>query len=109
MSQVLVHQAGPLPIKATVPWPTSNPVLLAVSGSAWTQKPNTMLAVTVTIHAQTVATLQLFANQAGTHMAFPTAFSSFTGDFGEQTITITAANDSTITDQNDVFTIGLIF
>ena len=49
MDPVVLHQAGPLPIKTTVRWPSSNRVTVAVSGSARAQSPNTMVAVNVTI------------------------------------------------------------
>jgi len=109
MSQVIINQAGPLPISMRVKWPTSAPVLVAVSGSAWTQKANTTLAVELSIHATNQGTLQQFANVATTHLAFPTMFLVVNGEIGDATVTLTAANDSTVTDQNDHFSVALIY
>ena len=109
MFPVIINQAGPLPIKVTVDWPSSGAVMVAVSGSAWTQSPNTTLAVQVSVHATTLGTMQQVANPAGTHLAFPTAFFSVNGEIGSTTFTLTAANATTVTDQNDHFTVALIY
>jgi hypothetical protein len=109
MSQVVINQAGPLPITMKLSWPSTETVLVAVSGSAWSQKPNSMMAVKLTIHSTTIGTLQLFANAAGTHLAFPTAFFAVNGEFGETSIVLTAVDGNTLTDQNDHFTVALIY
>src|ERR1044072_3948393 len=103
MYPVIIHQAGPLPIKTTVRWPSSNLVTVAVSGSAWAQSPNTMVAVNVTISSERIGTLQIYANQAQVHLALPDAFIATQGIFGEFALTLTAANGNTITDANDIF------
>lgn len=109
MSQVILNQAGPLPIKVNVKWPTSSPVVVAVSGSAWTQKANTTLAVELNIHATNQGMLQQFANAASTHFAFPTTFFAVNGAIGDATLTLSAANDTTVTDQNDHFSVAIIY
>lgn len=109
MSQVIINQVGPLPIKAPVSWPSDRTVLMSVSGSAFTQQPNTPLAVAVTVHSTHVGTLQLVANPAGTHLDLPAAFFALDGIFGDTTIELTAANGTTLTDKNDLFTVALIY
>jgi hypothetical protein len=109
MYPVIIHQAGPLPIKTTVKWPSSDIVTMAVSGSAWTQSPNTTVAVNVSVDGQMIGTLQMYANQSGVHLAFPTAFLPSQGTFGEFTVALTPANGTTLTDANDMFTVALIY
>jgi hypothetical protein len=109
MSQVIINQVGPLPIKAPVSWPSDRAVLVSVSGSAFTQQPNTPLVVTLTIHSTGIGTLRLFANSAGTHMVLPAGFFAVNGAFGDTSIELTAANGTTLTDKNDLFTVALIY
>jgi hypothetical protein len=109
MEPVVLHQAGPLPIKTTVKWPSTDVVTMAVSGSAWTQSPNTTVAVNVSVGDQMIGTLQIFANQAQVHLALPDAFIATQGAFGEFPLTLTAANGNTITDANDIFTVALLY
>jgi hypothetical protein len=109
MEPVVLHQAGPLPIKATVRWPSSNLVTVAVSGSARAQSPNTMVAVNVTIAGEKIGTLQIYANKAQVHLALPDALIATPGISGEFTLTLTAANANTITDANDIFTVALLY
>lgn len=106
---MIINQAGPLPISLAVDWPTSGPAVVAVSGSASTQKANTVLGVTLRLHNTTIGTVQLFANEAGTHFTLPTAFMSVTGGIGQATVNLIAANSTTATDENDHFTVAVIF
>ena len=109
MSQVIINQVGPLPISVPATWPSDRTVLVAVSGSAFTQQANTPLAVKLSIHSTGIGTLQLFANSAGTHMVLPAGFFSVSGVIGGATVTLSAANGSTLTDKNDLFTVALIY
>ncbi len=109
MSQVILNQVGPLPISAPVKWPSDRTVLVSVSGSAFTQQPNTPLAVKVSIHSTGIGTVQLMANAAGTHMVLPAGFFSVSGVIGDTTVTLSAANGTTLADKNDLFTVALIY
>jgi hypothetical protein len=109
MSQVIINQVGPLPITAPVSWPSDRAVLVSVSGSAFAQQPNTPLAVKLTIHSTTIGTLRLMSNPAGTHLVLPAGFFDVNGGFGETAITLSAANGTTLTDKNDLFTVALIY
>lgn len=105
---VIIDQAGPLPIKTTVQWPSSNTVVVAVSGSAYAQKAATLLTVKLSI-GDTTETLQVYANQASMHLALPTGFFSRTGLFGPTTVTLSAGDGNTFTDVNDHFQVALIY
>lgn len=108
MFPVIIDQAGPLPIKATVQWPSTNTVILAVSGSAYAQNPGTMLRVRVNIKNTWIGSIQVFANQASTHLTLPTGFLATNGEYGEFTLSLTA-DGGTVTDQNDRFTVALLY
>lgn len=108
MFPVIIDQAGPLPIKTSVKWPSTGTIVVAVSGSAYAQKPGTMLTVKLTIQ-DTTETIQVYANQASTHMALPTGFFTRTGAYGQADVTLSAGDGNTFTDQNDHFQVALIY
>lgn len=107
-SPVIIDQAGPLPIKTSLDWPSTNTVVIAVSGSVYAQQPQTMLTVNLSIN-DTTETLQVYANRSSTHIALPTGFFARTGEYGPCTVTLSAADSNTITDQNDHFQVALIY
>ncbi len=109
MYPVIIHQAGPLPIKTTVKWPSTDVVTMAVSGSAWAQSPNTTVAVNVSVGDQMIGTLQMYANESGVHLALPTAYLASQNNPGQVTVTLAAANGTTLTDSNDMFTAVLLY
>jgi hypothetical protein len=106
---VIIDQAGPLPISTTVQWPSSNTVIVAVSGSAFTQRPGAILRVKMSIGGTWVSSAQMCANQAGTHLTIPTSFYATKGVQGEFTLTLSAADGNTLTDANDHFTVALLY
>ena len=108
MSLTIIDQAGPLPISKAVQWPSSNTVIVAVSCSAWAQQPNTPLAIRVSLDATVLGTMQMYANQASTHTGFPTGFYAVNDEQGQVTVTLNPGT-GTITDQNDHFTVTLIY
>jgi len=108
MSQVVINQVGPLPIKAGFMWPSSESIIVAVSGSAWTGKPNTLLTVQVMVDDKVVGTMQLTAGAASTHMALPTGYFAIQRQISQAVLTL-SAGDGTVTDANDHFTVALIF
>jgi hypothetical protein len=87
---------------------SSNTVVVAVSGSAYAQKAGTLLTVKLTIH-DTTETIQVYANQASTHMALPTGFFARDGEYGQFDVTLSAGDGNTFTDQNDHFQVALIY
>lgn len=109
MNPVIIDQAGPLPITVTGQWPSSDTVIVAVSGSAYANTANTMLAVKATFKDGTVVgSLTQYANQPGMHLSFPTGFHAVDGGYGEFTLTLSASGD-TVTDFNDHFTVSLLY
>ncbi|MBB4636492.1 hypothetical protein [Longimicrobium terrae] len=109
MSQVIIQKTGPLPVSAVVPWPSTDTVLVAVSGSVWSKTPATMVVMNVNINDKTIGTMQIWANEASMHLMLPTGFFPVTGGYGDTTVTLSAANGTTVSDSNDTFTVALIF
>jgi len=110
MSQVVIkEQAGPLPIKQSFMWPSSEALIVAVSGSAWTQKANTPLTLQVLVDDKVLGTIQQLAGAATMHMTLPTGFFAITRQISQATLTLSAGNDTTLSDANDQFTVALIF
>lgn len=110
MSQVVIkQQAGPLPIKQGFMWPSSETIIVAVSGSAWTQKPNTLLTLQVMVDDKVIGTIQQLAAAATTHLALPTGFFAVNRQISQAVLTLSAGNDTTVSDGNDYFTVALIF
>ena len=109
MSMKVISQAGPLPIQAEITWPSSEPVVVAVSGSAWTKTPNSMLMVQVSVNEKPIGVLQLFANPASTHLCLPAGFFVTQQPIADSVVSLTAGNGTTATDGNDNFTVTLIF
>ena len=109
MSQVVIRQTGPLPIKQSFMWPSSEAIIVAVSGSAWTQKPNTVLSLQVMVDDKVLGTIQQLAGSATTHLALPTGFFAVQRQISQATLTLSAGNDTTLADGNDQFTVALVF
>ena len=109
MSQVVIkNQAGPLPIKASFMWPSSESIIVAVSGSAWAHQPNTLLTLQVQVDDKVLGTIQQLVGPATTHVALPTGFFAIMRQISPAVLTISAGPD-TISDGNDNYTVALIF
>ncbi|HEY5419332.1 MAG TPA: hypothetical protein VIL10_01240 [Marmoricola sp.] len=108
MSQVVIRQAGPLPVKSSFMWPSSESIIVAVSGSAWAHQPNTLLTVQVQVDDKVLGTIQTLAGTTGVHLALPTGFFAIQRQISPAVLTLTAGPDTT-TDANDPFTVALIF
>ena len=60
--QVILSQAGPLPITANFNAPGDSPMYIEVNGSVWTQSANQMIGIAIALDGQAVATAQIFSN-----------------------------------------------
>ena len=110
MSQVVIQQqAGPLPIRQSFMWPSSEAIIVAVSGSAFVTKPNTVMAVQVMVDDKVLGTVQVLAGVAGSHLALPAGFFAIQRQISQAAITLSVGSDTTATDLNDHFTVALIF
>ena len=100
--QVLIQQAGPLPIKATFNAPTDAPMYLEVNGSVWSQSNNTMIGISVQVDSNVLGQAQIYSNGSSTHRTVVPAYFELKLDQGTHAIVL--ANYGGVSDSNDSFT-----
>lgn len=103
--QVLVQQAGPLPIKATFQALGDLPTYLEVNGSVWSQTANVVIGIAVNLDGQNVGQAKIFSNGPATHRAVVPAYIPIKLSQGPHTITLSAATGQTVSDFNDFYTV----
>lgn len=102
--QVIINQAGPLPITVPFDAPGDEPMYLEVSGSVWTQDAAVMTGIAIAIDGQNVGTAQIFSNQSTTHRAVVPAYILIQLDANPHSITLSNASGGTTSDFNDFYT-----
>ena len=102
--QVILSQAGPLPITATFNAPGDEPMYLEVNGSVWTQSPNNMIGIAIKLDGKAVGTAQIWSNANATHRAVVPAYIPITLKQGKHTLTLSASSGGTVSDSNDFYT-----
>jgi hypothetical protein len=101
--QVLISQAGPLPIKAAFSAPSDAPMFLSVNGSVWTQSANQMTGIQIQIDDAVIGTAQIFSNGNATHRAVVPAYIAVQLQQGSHSITLSNLTN-TVSDSNDLYT-----
>ena len=103
--QVIVSQAGPLPITVNFKALSDAPVCLEVNGSIWTQTPNNMIGIQIQMDGATVGKAQIFSNGSSTHRAVVPAYIPLQLSFGQHSLTLSPQPGSTtVSDLNDFYT-----
>ena len=102
--QVILSQAGPLPIKATFQAPGDSPMYIEVNGSVWTQSANQMIGIAINLDGNQVATAKIFSNGNATHRPVVPAYIPVKLTQGQHTLTLSAAPGTTVSDANDLYT-----
>ena len=105
--QVILQQAGPLPIKVTFQAPGDGPMYLVVHGSVWSQSPNVLIGIEVDLEGQKVGQAQVFSNGASTHRAVVPAYIPVKLSAGSHTLTLSAGTAQTVSDYNDFYAVAL--
>jgi len=100
--QVLIQQAGPLPIKAVFNAPSDQAMYLEVNGSVWSQSDNTMIGISVQVDNSVLGQAQIFSNGNGTHRSVVPGY--FQVQLGEGQHAIILANSGGVSDSNDFYT-----
>ncbi len=115
--QILINQAGPLPITVTVPAPGVGPATLVVAGSVWTGTPNKLIGVEVQFDGASIGQAVIWSNGPTTHRAvvpmhLPVELDKqWEGDPPQPpdyTVTLTPLNDETNSDVNDWYQVALL-
>ena len=101
--QVIIMQAGPLPITQTFNAPGDDPMYIEVNGSVWSQSENTLLGIDIALDGQPVSVAQVFSNGSSTHRAVVPAYISVQLTEGEHTLTLSSSG-VTVSDYNDLYT-----
>jgi hypothetical protein len=108
--QIIISQAGPLPISATFNAPSDAPIVLEVTGSVWSEYANLMVGIGIDLDGNQIGTAQIFANPSTTHMAVVPAYITIQiADEGQHTINLFRISGETESDTNDFYNAVLHF
>ena len=102
--QVILSQAGPLPIKATFNAPGDSLMHIEVTGSVWTQTSNQMIGITVSLDGTAIGKALIFSNASTTHRAVVPVYIPVKLTQGQHTLTLSALPGGTVSDFNDFYT-----
>jgi hypothetical protein len=102
--QVIINQAGPLPITATFSAPGDEPMYLEVNGSVWSQNADSMIGIGIELDGQAVGAAQIFSNGSTTHRAVVPAYIPIQLSEGQHTLSLSSNNSATVSDYNDFYT-----
>jgi len=100
--QVLIQQAGPLPIKAAFNAPSDSPMYLEVNGSVWSPSNNTLIGISVQVDSNVLGQAEIFSNGSGTHRSVVPGYFQVQLDEGQHAIVL--ANSGGVSDSNDFYT-----
>jgi hypothetical protein len=98
--QVIVAQAGPLPITTAFNAPGDEPMYLEVNGSVWTQTTGVLIGIVVALDGKVVGKAQIWSNGNATHRAVVPAYIQVQLSQGQHTLTL-SADSNTVSDYND--------
>lgn len=102
--QVIISQAGPLPITVTFNSPGDDPMYLEVNGSVWSQGTGNMIGIGIDLDTQNVGAAQLYNNASTTHRAVVPAYIPIQLAEGPHTLTLSGSSSTTVSDINDFYT-----
>ena len=101
--QLILQQAGPLPITATFNSIGDSPMYLEVNGSVWTQTPNVMIGIDVQLDGKAVGRATVYSNGPSTHRPVVPVYIPVTLTPGPHKLTL-SASANTVSDSNDCYT-----
>jgi hypothetical protein len=106
--QVIIAQAGPLPVKATAEIMSDGPAVVTVAGSVWSTSANSMIGVSLLIDGEpTNISAGIFSNGPSTHRAVVPVTVPYTFTIGPHTFTLEPMTAQTTSDSNDYFTVAV--
>ena len=104
----VIAQAGPLPIKATVPIETDAPTVVTIAGSVWSVDEAYEVGILLSIDGDQVQGAPIFANSGQMHLAVVPITFSYTFPYTQDqqhTFELDKLTGETMTDQNDFFVV----
>src|SRR5215211_8427614 len=103
--QVILSQAGPLPVTGTFDAPGDSPMYIEVNGSVWTQSANQMIGIQIALDGNNIGTAKIFSNAAATHRTVVPAYLPVKLSQGQHKLTLSAITPgTTVSDFNDFYT-----
>src|SRR5256885_4063094 len=102
--QVIIQQAGPLPITVNFNAPGDEPMYLEVNGSVWSQGTQSMIGIGVALDGQNVGAAQLFNNASTTHRTVVPAYIPIQLNEGQHKLTLFFFKQKTAYEINDFYT-----
>lgn len=102
--QVIIQQAGPLPVEATFQAPSDAPLYLEVNGSVWSASANQVIGIGVNLDGQEVGHALLFSNGSATHRTVVPTYIPIQLSQGQHTLSLFIDNEQTTSDFNDFYT-----
>lgn len=114
--QILINQAGPLPLSATIQTGSSGPSTLFVSGSVWTQESAGQIGIAVSMDGVQVGQAVIWSNEPTEHRAVVPVFINIMLDKEwpseteppSYTFELSALNGETVSDENDWFQLSFV-
>jgi len=114
--QILINQAGPLPLSATIQTGSSGPSTLYVSGSVWTSEAVGKIGIAVTLDGTKVGEAVIWSNEPSEHRAVVPVFININLDKEwpseteppSYTFELSALNGATLSDLNDWFQLSFV-
>lgn len=101
--QVIISQAGPLPITVPFNAPGDEPMYLEINGSVWAPAAGQMIGIAAELNGTVLGQAQIFSNGSTTHRAVVPAYFDLRFSDGPQSLTLTVANSNTTSDSNDFY------
>ena len=102
--QVILSQAGPLPITANFNAPGDSPMYIEVTGSVWTQTANQMIGIQIALDGTALGTAKIYSNASATHRAVVPVYLPVKLTQGQHQLTLSAMPGGTVSDLNDLYT-----
>jgi hypothetical protein len=101
--QVIISQAGPLPITVAFNAPGDEPMYLEINGSVWAPTAGQIIGIAAVLNGTVLGQAQICSNGSTTHRAVVPAYFQLRFSEGQQSLTLTVANSNTTSDSNDFY------
>jgi hypothetical protein len=101
--QLIIAQAGPLPITASFQSIGDEPVCLEVTGTVWANQTDCMIGIAISLDDKPIGSAQIFSNKDTTHRAVAPAYIPIKLTQGVHKLTLSAKTSQTVSDSNDSY------
>jgi hypothetical protein len=103
-AQVIINQAGPLPITVTADIESDGQSVLTLAGSVWSATADRMIGVTLFVDGKpTMISASIFSNGPSQHRAVVPVTVPYTFTIGKHKFALQPLSSATVSDANDSF------